>query len=103
MKKFYAIKGINEDSFGYDFINYNWRGAVETSPGHYQTTILEGEEGVAAHQDAIKNRILLPEDGVTTGDIAIAPGVSPAMGTEPAKAKKKRKKGDQVIVGDEQK
>jgi hypothetical protein len=65
--------------------------------------MLEGEEAIAAHQEAQKNRILLPEDAVSTGDIAIAPGVSPAMGTEPAKAKKKRKKGDQVIIGDQEK
>jgi len=103
MKKHYAIKGINEDAFGYDFINYTWRGAIEIMPGCYETVILEGEDAIAAHQEARSNRILLPEDGVTTGDIAIAPGMSPAVGTEPKKAKKKLKKGDQVIMGDEEK
>lgn len=107
-KTFRAVKGLNEDSFGYDFINYKWKGAKQTGPTTYEMVELDGEEGIEAHQIAVQNKLLLPEDFTGTGGIAIPPGggviyMSPGMGTEKPKTKKKRKKGEKVIFGDEDK
>ena len=103
--KFHAIKGLNEDSFGYDFISYKWKGAKKIRVGLYEAVELDGEEGIQAHEIARKEKILMPEDVTSTGDIAIVPGVtySKAMGTEPEKTKKKRKKGSKPILGDQDK
>ena len=103
---FRAVKGLNEDSFGYDFIAYKWKGAKQVGPTTFEMMELDGEDGIQAHQIARQNKILLPEDAVGTGDIAMSPGVtymSPAMGTEKSKTKKKLKKGEKVIFGDEDK
>jgi hypothetical protein len=104
--EFRAVKGLNEDSFGYDFVTYKWKGARKTGTLAYEMVELVGEEGIKAHQIAIQNKVLLPEDVTGTGDIAAPPGVvymSPGMGTEKPKAKKKRKKGEKVIFGDQDK
>ena len=29
--RYFAVKGINEDSFGYDFVEYKWKGAIQES------------------------------------------------------------------------
>jgi hypothetical protein len=105
MDNFHAVKGINEDSFGYNFIEYTWIGAEKLGPHNYKLKKLSGEDGIKAHQCAVNNRILLPEE-ISTGDIDVGPGpppegyVTPAMGTEPSRAKKKRKKGGQILFGD---
>jgi len=106
--EYFAVKGINEDSFGYDFIQYVWRGAIKEGPTTYRMVTLSGEDGVQAHQSARRSRILLPEDVTSTGDIADAGGVqyrvmSPGMGTQSKKSKEKEKKGEQVILGGENK
>ncbi len=103
--RFFAIKGMNEDSFGYDFINYTWSGAEKLGPNMYRMVELQGEEGIVAHQDAYHNLAILrnavTEDAMSTGDIAMpmAGGYSPAMGTEKPKTKKKREKGSKIIFG----
>jgi len=103
--RFFAIRGTNEDSFGYDFINYIWKGAEKLGPNMYQMVELQGEEGIIAHQDAYQNSIMpidaVTEDAMSTGDIAIPPagGYSPAMGTEKPRTKKKREKGSKIIFG----
>jgi len=104
--RFFAIKGMNEDSFGYDFINYIWNGAEKLGPNMYRMVELHGEEGIIAHQDAYQNavmpRSIVSEDVTSTGDIAMPPAgsYSPAIGTEKPKTKKKREKGGKVIFGD---
>jgi hypothetical protein len=104
---YFAVKGINEDSFGYDFVNYKWKGAIKDGAITYKMVELIGEDGIKAHQSAIHNKILFPEDVTSTGDIAASAGVqykvmSPAMGTEKPKTKKMRDKGNKVIIGGNQ-
>jgi hypothetical protein len=98
---FHAVRGINEDAFGYDFINMSWRGAKEIRPAVFELVELHGEEGIEAHQIARTNE-MLAEDAVSTGDIAMGtpPAITPAVGTEPKKSKEKRKKGSKVLFGD---
>jgi len=106
--RYFAVKGINEDSFGYDFVEYKWKGAIQESPLAYRIVELEGDEGIRAHECARGSKVLLLEDITGTGSIA-DPGIgvqyrvmSPGMGTEPKKAKEKKKKGSKVLFGDEE-
>ena len=103
--KYFAVKGINEDSFGYDFITYKWKGVIQESPTAYKMVELDGDRGVEAHQSARRNKVLLPEDFTGMGNIADAGGaqyrvMSPAMGTEPKRSKDTK---GEVITGDKKK
>lgn len=107
--RYFAVKGINEDSHGYDFIQYKWKGAIKEGPMNYRLVELDGDDGIKAHESARYNKLLLPEDVTSTGSIA-DPGLgvqykimSLAMGTEPKKAKDQRKKGGKVILGGDKK
>lgn len=97
--KFRTIQGLNEDSYGYDFINMVWRGAAEIRPGIYVMVEFSGENGLAAMVEARKNEPI-SEDGVSTGDVCLA--TPPALGTEPKRSKDAKKQGGQVIRGEKE-
>jgi hypothetical protein len=108
---YYAVKGINEDSYGYDYISYVWRGAKEIGPNRYELIELAGEDAIKAHLEAINSRIIVQEDATMTGGIAVPVGgyspctiIAPesktvALGTERSDVTRKLKKGKEVIFG----
>lgn len=114
---YFAVKGVNEDTHGYDFISYVWKGARQIGQNKFEIVQLEGEEGISAHIAAKTNKILLPEDCTTTGGVAIGYGgasggwarnngkglADMVGGTPPARAKKSKKKNkdSDVLLGDE--